>query len=180
MDIQLRSITLDDIEMVRNWRNSAEVAPYMYTSTEITAEQQLEWYDKIINDLSCRYWIILYEDKPLGLASVTGINKTFSSCYWAFYLGDTNNRGSGIGAKVEYNVIEFVFNELQMNKLRCEVITFNDKVIQMHEKFGFRREAFYRQHVLKDGKFLDVVGLALLKQEWQQIRETMRSKIYKN
>ena len=50
----------------------------------------------------------------------------------------------------------------------------------MHEKFGFRREAFYRQHVLKDNKFLDVVGLALLKQEWKQIRLSLQSKIYIN
>ena len=180
MDIQLRLITLDDLEMVRKWRNSVEVAPFMYTSNEILPEQQLEWFNKIKDDLTCRYWIIIYNDKAVGLASITGISKILNSCYWAFYLGDISNRGAGIGAKVEYNVIEFCFNELDINKLRCEVITFNEKVIQMHEKFGFRREAFYRQHVLKDNKFLDVVGLALLKQEWKQIRLSLQSKIYIN
>ena len=179
MDIELRIITFDDIELVRNWRNSPEVAAYMYTSEEITSEQQVAWYSKVKDDTSCRYWMIMHGDKPLGLASITGINKTFNSCYWAFYLGDTTFRGGGVGAKVEYSVIEYAFNELKLNKLRCEVIAFNEKVIQMHEKFGFRREAYYRQHTLKDGKFLDVVGLALLKQDWLLVQEFMFKKIYR-
>ncbi len=179
MNIELKLVDYDDLEMIRQWRNSPEVASYMYTSDQITTEQQEAWFNRIKDDISSRYWIIIYENTAVGLASVTGISSLFSSCYWAFYLGNTNIRGAGIGAKVEYSVLEYVFNELRMNKLRCEVITSNEKVIQMHEKFGFRREAFYRQHVLKDGKFLDVVGLALLKNEWQIIKENMYNKIYK-
>lgn len=179
MDIELKDMTQDDIEMVRNWRNSPDVARYMYTEDQITAEQQQRWFDKIKNDLTCRYWVIWYNEKPLGVASLMGINKELSSCYWAFYLGDVSVQGAGIGSKVEYNVLEYVFNELKLNKLRCEVLTFNDKVITMHEKFGFRREAFYRQHVKKEGKWQDAVGLAMLRDEWKNYREVMKAKIYR-
>ena len=48
----------------------------------------------------------------------------------------------------------------------------------MHEKFGFRREAYYREHCSKNGKFEDVVGLALLKSEWIQLKSTLQTKIY--
>ncbi|MCX6219206.1 UDP-4-amino-4,6-dideoxy-N-acetyl-beta-L-altrosamine N-acetyltransferase [Spirosoma sp.] len=178
MDITLTPLTETDIELVRTWRNSPEVAQYMYTSEPITAEQQKAWFDRIQQDSSSRYWLIEYNDKKIGLASLTGISQTLSSCYWAFYLGDTSIRGGGLGAKIEFNVLEYVFNELKLNKLRCEVITFNDKVISMHEKFGFRREAYYRQHVKKDGAWQDVVGLALLKPEWEAYRTIMRVKIY--
>lgn len=177
-DISLKLLTLDDIELVRNWRNSPDVAPYMYNEMHITAEQQVKWFDKISNDNTSRYWIIEYEGKKLGLASLTGIDKTLSSCYWAFYLGDLSVRGGGIGAKIEYNVLEYVFNELKLNKLRCEVFVTNDKVIKMHEKFGFRREAFYREHCVKNNQKLDVVGLAILQSEWSLLSEFMKNKIY--
>lgn len=65
-----------------------------------------------------------------------------------------------------------------LNKLRCEVFTSNDKVIKMHEKFGFRREAYYREHCIKNSKKLDVVGLALLESEWRILEPFMKSKIY--
>lgn len=177
-DISLRLLESDDIELVRNWRNSPDVAPYMYNETHIGEEQQIKWFEKISNENSSVYWIIEFEGKKLGLASLTGIDKTLSSCYWAFYLGDLSVRGGGIGAKIEYNVLEYVFNELKLNKLRCEVFISNDKVIKMHEKFGFRREAYYREHCLKNNQKLDVVGLALLQTEWSLIKETMKNKIY--
>ncbi|MFN3754478.1 UDP-4-amino-4,6-dideoxy-N-acetyl-beta-L-altrosamine N-acetyltransferase [Flavobacterium sp.] len=177
-DISLRVLTAADIELVRNWRNSPDVAPYMYNETPISAEQQIKWFEKISNDSTCVYWIIEYDGKKLGLASVTGIDRTLSSCYWAFYLGDLSVRGGGIGAKIEYNVLEYVFNELKLNKLRCEVFVTNDKVIKMHEKFGFRREAYYREHCIKNGQKLDVVGLAILQSEWNLISDFMKNKIY--
>lgn len=178
MDVNLVPLDKADIELVRNWRNSEEVAKYMYTETQITKEQQKQWYEKIKDDASCRYWVIEYQDKKIGLASVTGINNTLQSCYWAFYLGDTSIRGAGIGSKVEYNVIEYAFNKLNLNKLRCEVFVTNDKVIKMHEKFGFRREAYYREHCIKGNRRLDVVGLALLKDDWSLLRDRFKKKIY--
>jgi len=177
-DIDLIPLKKEDIEMVRNWRNSEEVASYMYSEEKITAEQQEKWFQKISNDNSCKYFIISYNDKPLGLASVMGIDRVLSSCYWAFYLGDTSVRGAGIGAKVEYNMLTYVFENLNLNKLRCEVFCFNDMVIKMHEKFGFRREAYYREHCMKKGKFEDAVGLAMLKREWVVLKEYHKEIIY--
>lgn len=178
-DIELSKVTADDIELIRNWRNSEEVASYMYTEEKISAEDQKKWFDKISTDPTSEYWIIKYNGKKLGLASITGINKTLSSCYWAFYLGDTSVRGAGIGGKVEYKVLSYVFEELKLHKLRCEVFTFNDKVISMHEKFGFRREAYYRDHCYKNGSYHDVVGLAMLESEWKIIKDKMHAKVYR-
>lgn len=177
-DIQLTKLTSEDIELVRGWRNSEDVSKYMYTSNDISREDQEKWFKSISHDPSCEYWIIQFEGKKLGLAWISSISKIFDSCSWAFYLGDTSVRGAGIGSKVEYNVLKYVFETLNLNKLNCTVISFNESVIKMHEGFGFRREAFFRQHVLKNDQHLDVVGLALLKSEWNQNKAFMYDKIY--
>jgi UDP-4-amino-4,6-dideoxy-N-acetyl-beta-L-altrosamine N-acetyltransferase len=177
-DITLVELNSEHLEMVRNWRNLEEVNKYMYTTVQVTEEGQKKWFEKIKNDPSSRYWIIEYDSKPLGLASITNIDKLFDSCTWAFYLGDSSVRGAGIGSKVEYNIIQYVFETLKLNKLNCTVFTFNESVIKMHEGFGFRREALFRQHVLKDNVYLDVAGLALLKNEWATLKEYMYNKIY--
>jgi UDP-4-amino-4,6-dideoxy-N-acetyl-beta-L-altrosamine N-acetyltransferase len=166
--------------MVRNWRNSEDVSQYMYSDEIITPEMQKKWFQKINSDTSSKFWIISYEGKSLGLASITKIDHVLKSCYWAFYLGDTSIRGAGIGAKVEYNLLSHVFNEMNLNKLCCEVFVSNDMVIKMHEKFGFRREAYYREHCFKNGKFEDAVGLAMLKREWDLLKDYYKNKIYGN
>lgn len=178
MDIKLVDIKEEDIEQIRLWRNSEEVSRYMYTSALITSEQQKQWYEKIKNDSSQKYWLIEYDGKKLGLVSIYNIKPNFKHCTWAFYLGNTEVRGAGIGSKVEYNILNYVFEEMKFNKLMCEVFSFNEKVIQMHQKFGFKQEGFYREHILKDGKYYDVVALAILKHDWDTVKEDLKKSIY--
>lgn len=179
-DVEFLDVDLDDIEMIRNWRNSPKVSDYMYTNNNITVEDQKKWFNKIENETSSKYWLIVYDGKKIGLVWITGIDKVLNSCYWAFYLGEDGVRGAGIGSKVEYKVLEYVFDHLNLNKLRCEVFVTNDKVIKMHEKFGFRREAYFREHCEKLGEKKDVVGLALLQSEWLILKPYLNNKIYGN
>ncbi|TPG63727.1 UDP-4-amino-4,6-dideoxy-N-acetyl-beta-L-altrosamine N-acetyltransferase [Hymenobacter nivis] len=172
----LRPLTADDLELVRTWRNSEAVAQYMYTSAPVSAEQQQAWFARVVADASKEYWVIMHQGRPVGVANLYAINPDFRSCYWAFYLGDPDLRGSGLGARVEYAVLEHVFEERKLNKLLCEVFVSNDKVVALHEKFGFRRESYFRQHVYKNGTFHDVVGLALLRREWQLLREQLQAR----
>lgn len=178
MDIKLTILSKEDTELVRQWRNSEEVAAYMYTDEKISEEQQEKWFEKVSKSETSKHWIINYNDTKVGVVSLTDMNTNLKSCYWAFYLGDASIRGAGIGAKVEYTILKYVFEELNLNKLRCEVFVFNDNVIKMHEKFGFRREALYREHCYKNDKFHDVVGLAILKSEWEMIKASLFEKVY--
>ncbi|MBX9852777.1 MAG: UDP-4-amino-4,6-dideoxy-N-acetyl-beta-L-altrosamine N-acetyltransferase [Cytophagaceae bacterium] len=177
-DVILKSLQEEDIELVRSWRNLPEVSKYMYTDGEITSEQQKVWFQNLQNSKSQKAWIIEHNDKKLGLASLYDIKEKFKTCYWAFYLGDNTARGVGVGAKVEYNICNYVFEELKFNKLLCEVFIWNEPVIKMHEKFGFRRESYFREHIFKEGKYVDVIGLALLQSEWKVLKEPLRTKIY--
>ena len=174
--VPLRS---EDLELVREWRNSPEVSQYMYTENFISKEQQEKWFEKIQQDESSKYWMIKYEDKNLGVANIVDIDRRNSKCNWGFYLGNSSIRGKGIGAKVEFNVLNYVFEELKLNKLVGEVFSFNEKVVKMHEKFGFRREGFLRNHIYKNDKFHDVVVIGLLSSEWNQIKKEVESRIYR-
>lgn len=170
-DLKMIPLAETHKELVRKWRNMPEVSAYMYSDEHISEQEHNMWFSKIMNDSSCEFWIIQYNKKPLGLASISGIDQTLKSCYWAFYLGESAARGAGVGTGVELYVINHVFQNLGLNKLRCEVFTFNEKVIRMHEKFGFRREAYYREHCLKQGEYKDVVGLGLLKKDWDRVKK---------
>lgn len=177
-DVELIKLDIDHLEMVRNWRNSLYVSASMYSDNEITEEQQQKWFLKINDDTTCKYWVVNFKGIPVGLAYLTDLNQSFDSCYMGFYLKDSSVSGTSIAAKLEFNLLEYVFTVLKLNKLRCEVFEFNKQVISMHEKFGFRREAFYREHCKKNGKYENVVGLAMLSNEWKVIASTLGTKIY--
>jgi len=100
------------------------------------------------------------------LANIADLSTGDRKTSWAYYLADPAVRGRGIGAFVEFCVIEHVFGPLGLNKLWCEVLFANEAVWKLHESFGFRREALFRAHVWKHGEPQDVVGLGLLAEDW--------------
>lgn len=173
----LRDLRPDDEAMLLRWRNLPEVASYMYTDHEITPEEHAAWFARIGNDTSRRYWIIACDGEDVGLVNLYEIDHANSRCFWAFYLASASVRGKGVGSFVEYTVLRHVFDELRLNKLCCEVLGFNEPVIKMHARFGFQQEGLFRQHVFKGGERMDVVRLALLREEWDGIREATEERL---
>jgi UDP-4-amino-4,6-dideoxy-N-acetyl-beta-L-altrosamine N-acetyltransferase len=177
-DVNFKAVQSEDLELIRNWRNSAEVSRYMYTDTVITPDQQKKWFKKISSEENSRYWLIEYKGKKLGLVYIIDIDTNNSKCFWGFYLGDTSIRGAGIGKKVEYKLLHYVFEDLKLNKLCGEVLGFNERVLKMHSKFGFKQEGILRQHVKKNDEFIDVVAIGILRAEWEDLKEILYKRTY--
>ncbi len=177
-DVRLRPVAAQDHDRLLAWRNSPAVAPYMYSDHAITPAEHAAWFARIGEDPSRRYWIIALDGLPVGLANVVDIDRRNRRCTWAYYLADPAVRGLGVGSFVEYWVIEHVFNDLGLEKLWCEVLEDNEPVWRLHMTFGFQREALYRAHVIKGGVALNVMGLGLLRADWEAgERETARGKL---
>ena len=171
MSVRLRPLAAADSPRVLAWRNSPEVAAFMYTDHAISTEEHGRWFAAALAAPDRRYWIIEDDGAPVGLANVTGIDRRRRRCEWAYYLGEAGVRGRGVGAAVEFIVIDHVFSALGLHKLWCEVLEENAAVWRLHESFGFKREAHFRDHVLKAGRFQDVIGLGLLVSDWAQARD---------
>ena len=107
----------------------------------------------------------------MGLLSLSEIDRINRRCSWAYYLGETDVRGAGLARSLELTVYAHVFETLGLNKLCCEVLAFNDRVVALHEKFGSKVEGTLHQHVCKDGQFHDVVRMAMLREDWPAVRE---------
>ena len=142
----------------------------MYGDHIISEPEHALWLDAALVRADRCYWIVELEGAPVGLANLTRIDPEASRCEWAFYLADPAVRGRGVGAAVEYLVLGHVFEGVGLNKLWCEVLADNKAVVRLHERFGFSREALFRDHVRKGGVFQDVVGLGLLRREWPQVK----------
>jgi UDP-4-amino-4,6-dideoxy-N-acetyl-beta-L-altrosamine N-acetyltransferase len=172
--VELRSLRPEDKDRLLAWRNSPEVAAYMYTDHQITPDEHERWFASIEDDERRAYWIIEMDGLPVGLANLYDIDRGNGRCAWAYYLADPSVRGRGIGGYVEYLMLEKVFGEFGLTKLWCEVLASNTGVIRLHQKFGFKEEARFRRHVVKAGEPQDVVGMGLLAEEWADVRPRAR------
>jgi UDP-4-amino-4,6-dideoxy-N-acetyl-beta-L-altrosamine N-acetyltransferase len=177
MSLQLRPIRPTDSPQLLAWRNAPHVAAYMYAGHPIGQDEHDRWFAQALGAPDRRYWIIEQDGAGVGLANLTRIDLVNRRCDWAYYLGETSTRGQGIGAGVEYIVLQHVFGPMGLNKLCCEVFLDNEAVWRLHESFGFTREALLREHVFKDGVFRDVVGLGILARDWAAARPVCEARL---
>jgi len=108
--------------------------------------------------------LFLIKNDPLDVVSVNKIDQLHKKTDWAYSL--TENARGGLGPAIEYAFIDFVFNNLDMQKLNCEVIEGNDSVVKLHKKFLLKDEGFRNSNIIKEGKCIGVHFLGLTKEDW--------------
>lgn len=156
-------------EAIRQLRNSPGVRQYMYSDHEISVEEHARWLAGLDGNDNARVLTVVWQGDVVGLVSLNPISARDRTASWAFYLSE-QVQGMGIGAVVEFKLLELAFTELGLAKLNCEVLASNMKVVAMHQKFGFKIEGNRRQNVLKDNTRMDVLLLGVLASEWAQQR----------
>lgn len=110
-------------------------------------------------------YVIYYQDKIAGRIGVYDIdewNKKGSIGYW---LG-ADFQGMGIVTKSCEALINFCFNNLNLNRLEIKCGTENKKSQFIPERLGFVKEGIARQAELHGNKFIDLNIYSMLKDEW--------------
>ncbi|TDN55628.1 UDP-4-amino-4,6-dideoxy-N-acetyl-beta-L-altrosamine N-acetyltransferase [Scandinavium goeteborgense] len=165
-------------DAIRYIRNEDNVRKWMYTDHVISASEHTAWLEKLQHDSRNIVFAVMNSDnEPLGVVSVNAIDMQHKKAEWAYYL--TEQVRSGVGAVLEYYILEYIFGKLGIEKLNCEVIEHNDAVVKLHEKFGFKKEGFRESNIIKYNQRLGVHYLGLTRLHWQDIRNTIKNKYSK-
>lgn len=161
----LRTMVNADLDYVRDWRNRPEIRNNMYTNHVISIDEHLHWFESASRDPTKRLLICVDgENVPVGVVTFSNIDARHGTATWAFYSGDTARRG--VGSEMELLALDFAFEELKLEKLNCEVLSFNIPVVEFHRKHGFRVEGIFRSHYERDGERHDIYRLAHFRDVW--------------
>lgn len=146
-------------------RNEEAVRNNMYTNHEIRPEEHQRWISGLKEATSQQFYAVLYQGEVAGGVGISSINTTHRRADWAFYLSD-RYQGQGLGSALEAKFLQHVFARGDIDKLNCEVISWNEAVVKLHKKFGFREEGTRRNHVVRDGQSFDAIFLGITRDEW--------------
>jgi UDP-4-amino-4,6-dideoxy-N-acetyl-beta-L-altrosamine N-acetyltransferase len=170
---KLKPMSYEDLDLVLTWRNSPRVRENMYTNHVITTEEHQRWFEKASRDPSKRLLMCVDESNiAVGVVSFSDIDPVHKRATWAFYSGESSRRG--VGSEMERLALDFAFENLGLEKLNCEVLSFNMPVVDFHRKYGFRVEGIFRGQYSRDGVVHDVFRLAHFRRDWlEQVRPAM-------
>ena len=175
--IQLRAIEYDDLPMIVQWRNDPEVIQYFYEHEPLSIIMQRIWFEKYLTCSDEKLWIVETIDthEAIGTVGLVHIDwRNRKAEYGRILIYPDQYRHRGYGSELESLILRYVFDHMNLNRLQCEVFFENEVGWQLHQKFGFKQEGLFRHYIFKNGKFKDVVYLAMLREEYKSVETQAR------
>ena len=145
-------------------RNSAEVRRWMYHSDVIPIPAHLAFIAGLQNDETRQFFVVFQEEKPVGAVVFSQIDSTNGSADWAFYLSSEAKKG--LGSALEAAALTYAFQVQQLEKLHCEVLEDNERVVRMHQRFGFEVEGKRESAVHRAEGRVGYILLGITRSKW--------------
>ena len=150
-NVCLRPLEREDIEFLRNWRNTPENTKYLKQLPYITSVMQQEWYNKYLTDKDEIILAVIETDQLKRLVgSLSLYNIREKECIFGkILIGDPEAHGRKIGANATIAALMIAFNLLNMETVHLYVYADNLKAIKVYNEAGFR---ISDRHEDRDGK----------------------------
>ena len=137
-EVRLTRLTLEDIELVRNWRNSKFVKSHMLISKKITKKEQLVWFHQIDNAFNY-YFIIEFEGKKVGLINAKNYDPNFGFGEGGIFIGEPEFESSFAAVYASLCLLNFVFYGLETIDIsRIRIRKENERAIQYNKLLGYK------------------------------------------
>lgn len=156
-------ITEQDIPYINSIRNKYSNT-YLHDSRTFTNEEALQWYKKT----KPTFYIINYLSVKIGYFRTSNYDiNNKHLCIGCDISPQFTNQGLGHLAYKAF--LEFIFRELDLNKVYLEVLATNKRAIHLYEKLGFILEGTKREEVLKESGYVDSIIYSMLKKEFIEL-----------
>lgn len=170
--IKLRKLSANDYTTYHDWRNDMEVMETTSLNFDIyTLEETEQFISAIAAQSTAKGYLIEYKEteQTVGIVSLINIDYKNRSAECVIDIGVKDVWGKGIGTAAISLILEYAFNELNLNRLYLQVFSFNERAIKLYEKMGFIHEGKFRQALYRKGKWHDIVIMGILKDEYDQL-----------
>lgn len=125
-NIRLKRIESQDLEILRNWRNSDFVNSRMIANDYITSEMQARWFESINNDQNY-YFIAEYKDEKVGLIHVKNIKDNNGE--GGIFLASEKYENADVVPRMVLCFNDFVFDDLKLDFIYSQIRADNKKAI---------------------------------------------------
>ena len=168
----MRAIESDDIPLLARWKNDPEIVSYFYEYVPIPIRTQEEWFERQRLDKSELNLIAeTHNGAPIGTGSLMYIDfRNRTAEMGRVLIGAKPKRNSGLGIEIAVLLCEYAFDQLNLNKVYGDTFATNTRAVRMYASLGFSKEGVLRQHIFSRGKYVDLVQLSLLRDEFQRCR----------
>jgi RimJ/RimL family protein N-acetyltransferase len=182
--IRFRGIERADLPVFVKWLNDPEVRQGILIYHPFSQAEEENWYEEMLKRpidehvLGIEVRLSSEQTRETSAPDVEEHWKLIGSL--AFTNFDWRNRSSEfgimIGVKTYWNqgygteavrlLVRHGFDTLNLNRIFLHVFENNPRAIRAYEKAGFVREGRLRQAEFTDGKYIDILVMSILKDDY--------------
>ena len=135
--VRLERLERKHLELVRQWRNSDWVRPYMRYRSVIDPEDQIRWFENM-DPLRNWYFVAHVEDLPFALFHVKSIDARVACGESGGFVGAPRFIGRPEAAQATLALMDFAFLVLRLRSLEAHYSSSLPKIVSFNQKLGYR------------------------------------------
>lgn len=146
-----------------SWMNDEEVNRYLESGGDYSL-QKLEDFLKGVEKREILFWAIVIKEngKHIGNIKIDPISKRNKTGEYGILIGDKTAWGQGYAKEATQTILDFCFSDkVGLRKVTLGVVADNTAALRLYQKLGFGEEGLYKQHAYHDGKWCDIVRMAI-------------------
>lgn len=134
--IELKPLTLETAELLRNWVNQVWVQKYFDLQGEISAKTQEKWFLSLDPNRT-RYFILFQSDTPFGMIHLKDIDAEQRTAESGLLIGEVSFLGTGITLGASLALLDYAFEELKLETIFAKVHSENEEALKYNQFLGF-------------------------------------------
>jgi RimJ/RimL family protein N-acetyltransferase len=108
------------------------------------------------------------QDQPLGNSGLHRISMIHRNAEWGIFIGRPEHWGKGFGREVAGAMLRYAFDTLNLHRVYLRVNADHEPGIRSYRAAGFKDEGVLRQAIFVDGKYVDLLLMGVLRDEWRE------------
>lgn len=168
--VWLRPAERSDIPAFVRWFNDIETTSFLSQRSPMGHALEERWFDRMLEAhgkdtyhfVMCR----LEDDRPIGTVGLFDIDHVNGHAGLGIVIGEKELWSRGLGTDGLGAMLDFGFGQLRLERIWLEVYDNNPRGRRSYEKAGFVLEGTLRHASHRQGRFMDVHVMAILRDEW--------------
>lgn len=144
------------------WLNDPEVNRYLESGGNYTLEKLRDFLQTVENS-EILFWAIHLKsnDLHIGNIKIDPIHEKYGLGEYGILMGRKTEWRKGYAREASLGIIDFCFKKIGLRKITLGVVKDNVAAVELYKKMGFETEGLYKNHGKYEGKYCDVVRMAL-------------------
>jgi [ribosomal protein S5]-alanine N-acetyltransferase len=157
----LNKMTMDDVPEMFGIRSDAQVMKYInrpLAETHADVEKLITSSDELFAQNEGISWAIRLKDSPTLIGNI-GFWRMDKPNYRTEigYLLSTAQQNKGIMSEALQCVLQYGFDVLGFHSIFADIDPLNEASVKLVQKLGMVQEAFFKENLFYEGKFIDTV-----------------------